>query len=164
MDTTLSEEEVMVRETARKFLEARCPTKLVRAMEKDEAGFPADLWREAAELGWQGLALPEQYGGSGLPMTYLGLVMHEVGRALAPLPLLSTVSAVAFIRTVSGRNRGSRSVKAQVRTVSPETTLGRISWHSAASPCAARVSAADTVLSSGNGASARPTSCITRPR
>ena len=72
MDTTLTEEEVMVRETARKFLEARCPTKLVRAMEKDEQGYPPDLWREAAELGWQGLALPEQYGGSGLPMTYLG--------------------------------------------------------------------------------------------
>jgi alkylation response protein AidB-like acyl-CoA dehydrogenase len=97
MDTTLSEEEVMIRETARKFLEARCPTKLVRAMEKDEKGYPADLWKEAAELGWQGLALPEQYGGSALPMTYLGLVMHEVGRALAPLPLLSTVSTALTI-------------------------------------------------------------------
>jgi alkylation response protein AidB-like acyl-CoA dehydrogenase len=97
MDTTLSEEEVMIRETARKFLEARCPTKLVRAMEKDEQGYPVDLWKEAAELGWQGLALPEQYGGSALPMTYLGLVMHEVGRALAPLPLLSTVSAALTI-------------------------------------------------------------------
>ena len=97
MDTTLTEEEVMVRGTARRFLEARCPTKLVRAMEKDEQGYPPDLWREAAELGWQGLALPEQYGGSGLPMTYLGLVMHEVGRALAPLPLLSTVAAALTV-------------------------------------------------------------------
>lgn len=97
MDTTLNEEEVMIRETARKFLEARCPTKLVRAMEKDEKGYPEDVWREAAELGWQGLALPEAYGGSALPMTYLGLVMHEVGRALAPLPLLSTVSAALTI-------------------------------------------------------------------
>lgn len=97
MDTTLSEEEVLIRETARKFLEAKCPTKLVRAMEKDERGYPADLWREAAELGWQGLALPEEYGGSALPLTYLGLVMHEVGRALAPLPLLSTVSAALTI-------------------------------------------------------------------
>ena len=97
MDTTLSEEEVLIRETARKFLEAKCPTKLVRAMEKDEKGYPADLWREAAELGWQGLALPEEYGGSALPLTYLGLVMHEAGRALAPLPLLSTVSAALTI-------------------------------------------------------------------
>ncbi len=93
MDTTLSEEEVMVRETARKFLETECPTKLVRAMEKDALGYPPALWRQAADLGWQGLALPEQYGGSGMPLTYMGLVMHEMGRALAPLPLLSTVPA-----------------------------------------------------------------------
>jgi len=91
MDTTLNEEEVMVRDSARKFLEAECSTKLVRAMEKDEKGYLPELWQKAAELGWQGLALPEEYGGSGMPLTYLGLVMQEVGRALAPLPLLSTV-------------------------------------------------------------------------
>ena len=91
MDTTLNEEEVMVRDSARKFLEAECPTTLVRAMEKDEKGYPPDLWRQAAELGWQGLALPEEYGGSEMSLTYLGLVLQEVGRALAPLPLLSTV-------------------------------------------------------------------------
>jgi alkylation response protein AidB-like acyl-CoA dehydrogenase len=120
MDTTLSEEEVMVRETARKFLEARCPTKLVRAMEKDEKGYPPDLWREAAELGWQGLALPEEYGGSGLPMTYLGLVMHEVGRALTPLPLLSTVATALTIAA-----HGDTALRQEVlpKVVSGETIL-----------------------------------------
>ena len=97
MDTTLSEEEVMIRESARKFLETHCPTKLVREMEKDAKGFPPALWRQAAELGWQGLALPEQYGGSAMPLTYLGLVLEEVGRALAPLPLHSTVVAALTI-------------------------------------------------------------------
>ena len=97
MDTTLSEEEVMVRETARKFLETQCPTKLVREMEKDATGYPPALWRQAADLGWQGLALPEQYGGSAMPLTYLGLVLEEVGRALAPLPLHSTVVAALTI-------------------------------------------------------------------
>lgn len=91
MDLTLGDEEVMVRETARKFLEAQCPTKLVRAMEKDAKGYSPELWRQAAELGWQGMALPERYGGSDLPLVYLGLVFEEVGRALAPLPLHSTV-------------------------------------------------------------------------
>ena len=102
MDTTLNEEEVMIRETARKFLEVECPPKLIRAMEKDDKGYPPELWRKAADLGWQGLALPEEYGGSGLPMTYLGLVMHEVGRALAPLPMLSTVSAALAIANHGG--------------------------------------------------------------
>ena len=103
MDTTLGEEEVMIRESARKFLELKCPTKLVRAMEKDEKGYPPDLWKEAAEMGWQGLALPEAYGGSALPMTYLGLVMQEVGRALAPLPLLSTVTAALTLAAYGGK-------------------------------------------------------------
>jgi len=97
MDTTLSEEEVMIRETARKFLEAHCPTKLVREMEKDAKGYPPALWKQAADLGWQGLALPEQYGGSAMPLTYMGLVLEEVGRALAPLPLHSTVVAALAV-------------------------------------------------------------------
>ncbi len=97
MDTTLSEEEVLIRETARKFLEAQCPTKLVREMEKDPLGYPPALWKQAAELGWQGLALPEKYGGSEMPLTYLGLVLEEVGRALAPLPLHSTVVAALAV-------------------------------------------------------------------
>ena len=99
MDTTLSEEEVLIRETARKFLESECPTRLVREMEKDPKGYPPALWKQAADLGWQGLALPEKYGGSEMPMTYLGLVLEEVGRALAPLPLHSTVvAALALAR------------------------------------------------------------------
>ena len=97
MDTTLSEEEVMVRETARKFLEAHCPTKLVREMEKDPKGYSPALWKQAADLGWQGLALPEKYGGSEMPMTYLGLVLEEAGRALAPLPLHCTVVAALAV-------------------------------------------------------------------
>ena len=97
MDTTLSEEEVLIRETARKFLETECPTRLVREMEKDPKGYPPALWKQAADLGWQGLALPEKYGGSEMPMTYLGLVLEEVGRALAPLPLHSTVVAALVL-------------------------------------------------------------------
>jgi alkylation response protein AidB-like acyl-CoA dehydrogenase len=99
MDTTLSEEEVMIRETARRFLETHCPTKLVREMEKDPKGYPPALWKQAADLGWQGLALPEEYGGSAMPLTYMGLVLEEVGRALAPLPLHCTaVAALAVAR------------------------------------------------------------------
>ncbi len=102
MDLTLGDEETMVRETARKFLEAHCPTKLVRAMEKDAKGYPPELWRQAAELGWQGMALPERYGGSDLPLVYLGLVFEEVGRALAPLPLHSTVVPALTLARAAG--------------------------------------------------------------
>lgn len=97
MDTLLTEEEEMVKKSAREFLEGECPTSLVRAMEGDPRGYPPDLWRGMANLGWCGLALPEQYGGQGLPLSYLGLVLEEVGRAMAPVPLHSTVVAALTI-------------------------------------------------------------------
>jgi alkylation response protein AidB-like acyl-CoA dehydrogenase len=97
MDLLLTEEEKMLRHTAREFLEAECPTSLVREMETDPKGYPPSLWRKTAELGWQGMALPEKYGGQDLPLVYLGLILEEAGRALAPLPLHSTVAAALTI-------------------------------------------------------------------
>ena len=97
MDVLLTEEEKMVRDSAREFFEAECSTTLVREMEIDPKGYPPALWRKAAELGWQGMALPEKYGGQDLPLLYLGLIFAEVGRAVAPLPLHSTVVAALTI-------------------------------------------------------------------
>lgn len=91
MDLLLSEEEVMLKNGAREFLEARCPPELARAMETDALGYSPELWREMADLGWQGLALPEQYSGQGLPLRYLGILLEEAGRAIAPVPLHSTM-------------------------------------------------------------------------
>ena len=97
MDVLLTEEEKMVRNSAREFLEAECSTTLVREMETDPKGYPPALWRKAAELGWQGMVLPEKYGGQDLPLVYLGLIFEEVGRAIAPLPIHSTVVAALTI-------------------------------------------------------------------
>ncbi len=97
MDVLLTEEEKMIRNSAREFFEAECSTTLVREMETDPKGYPPALWRKAAELGWQGMALPEKYGGQDLPLVYLGLIFEEAGRAVAPLPLHSTVVAALTI-------------------------------------------------------------------
>lgn len=97
MDLLLTDEEKMLRHTAREFLEAECPTSLVREMETDPKGYPPALWRKTAELGWQGMALPEKYGGQDLPLVYLGLILEEAGRAIAPLPLHSTVVAALTV-------------------------------------------------------------------
>jgi len=91
MDVIPNEEEQMVKNLAREFLEAECPPSLARNMEKDEKGYPPELWQKMAGLGWLGMSLPEQYGGQGLPLTYLGLIIEEVGRTIAPVPFLSTV-------------------------------------------------------------------------
>jgi len=97
MDILPSEEEQMLKNVAREFLETEISTAMVREMELDELGYPPSLWKQMADLGWLGLALPEQYGGQGLPLTYLGLILQEAGRVLAPVPLHSTMVAALTI-------------------------------------------------------------------
>jgi alkylation response protein AidB-like acyl-CoA dehydrogenase len=97
MDTLPNDDERMVADSAREFLDGECPTTLVREMENDALGYPPALWQKVAELGWQGLCLPESVGGSNMGLVYMGLVLREVGRALAPLPLHSTVTAALTI-------------------------------------------------------------------
>lgn len=91
MDVLPNEEEQMVKNLAREFLEAECPPRLAREMERDDLGYPPELWQKMADLGWLGISLPEEYGGQGLPLTYLGIITEEVGRAIAPVPFHSTV-------------------------------------------------------------------------
>ena len=97
MDILPSEEEQMLKNVAREFLETEISTAMVREMELDELGYPPALWKQMADLGWLGLALPEQYGGQELPLTYLGLIMQEAGRVLAPVPLHSTMVAALTV-------------------------------------------------------------------
>ena len=99
MDVLPNEEEQMVKNLAREFLEAECPPRLAREMEKDDLGYPPELWRKMADLGWLGISLPEEYGGQGLSLTYLGIILEEIGRAIAPVPLHSTaVPALTIAR------------------------------------------------------------------
>ena len=91
MDVLLTEEEKMVKNAAREILEVECSPSMAREMEVDDLGYPPGLWRQMADLGWLGLALPEQYGGQGLPLVYLGIILEELGRAIAPVPFHSTM-------------------------------------------------------------------------
>ena len=97
MDALPTEEELMLKNLAREFLEAECPPTLARAMETDALGYPPELWKKMAELGWFGLTLPEKYGGQGMPLTYLGVILEEAGRAIAPVPFHSTMATALTI-------------------------------------------------------------------
>ena len=100
MDVLPNEEEQMVKNLAREFLDAECPPRLARDMEKDDLGYPPELWRQMADLGWLGISVPERYGGQGLPLTYLGLIAEELGRAIAPVPFHSTMVAALTIAEI----------------------------------------------------------------
>jgi len=91
MDFELGEEQVMLKTSARDFLENECPKKLVRDMIEDEMGYSPELWKKMAELGWQGLVFPEKYGGSDMSFLDLSVLLEEMGRALVPGPFVPTV-------------------------------------------------------------------------
>ncbi len=108
MDLGLSEEQEMLRNFARDFLEKECPEQLVRDMEEDEKGYSPDLWKKMAEQGWQGLAIPDNYGGAGFNYMDLIILIEEFGRALVPGPFIpTTVAALAIMEA------GSDAQKAQ---------------------------------------------------
>jgi alkylation response protein AidB-like acyl-CoA dehydrogenase len=90
MDFAFSDEQEMLRSSARDFLTKECGSKVVRRMmDADDAHDPA-LWKKMASLGWTALGIPEQYGGAG---TFLDLivVLEECGRALLPGPFFATM-------------------------------------------------------------------------
>jgi len=91
MSLALTEEQELLRHTAREFVAGKSPLKRARALRDDATGFSRELWREMAQLGWAGIVLPETYGGAGMGYGELMVVAEELGRALAPEPLLSTV-------------------------------------------------------------------------
>jgi len=91
MDFTFSEEQELLRQSARRFLEKECTVSFVKQVADAEAGFGRRTWQRMAELGWTGILIPEDYGGMGLTFVELGVVLEEMGRALLPGPYISTV-------------------------------------------------------------------------
>jgi alkylation response protein AidB-like acyl-CoA dehydrogenase len=91
MDLGFNETQQMLKNSAREFLARECQHTLVRAMEEDEQGYSPGLWRQMVELGWTGLAFPEEYGGTGGNFLDLAVLLEEMGRALVPGPFFSTV-------------------------------------------------------------------------
>jgi alkylation response protein AidB-like acyl-CoA dehydrogenase len=86
-----SEELALLREAARSFIQEKAPTAHMRAVRDAHAeGFDRSLWAEMAALGWAGILVPEEYGGSTLGYVGIGVVLEEAGRTLAPSPLHST--------------------------------------------------------------------------
>jgi len=91
MDIGFTEEQELLRDTARKFLDSQCPTKFVREMMATDAAVTEEFWRRLADNGWLGITYPEDAGGSGLGLVDLVVLMEEIGRAVMPGPYLATV-------------------------------------------------------------------------
>ena len=90
MDFGLSEEQELLQQSAREFLARECPPEFVREVAKSDDGYPRALYAQIAQLGWTGLVVPEAYGGIGLGLLDLALLVEEMGRAVLPGPFFSS--------------------------------------------------------------------------
>jgi alkylation response protein AidB-like acyl-CoA dehydrogenase len=98
MNFGLAEEQQQLKDSARNFLSRECPTARVREIMSDEAGMPHGLYQQIANLGWNGLIVPEKFGGAGLGMLDMIVLLEESGYAALPGPFLfSSVLAAATL-------------------------------------------------------------------
>src|SRR3954471_2079483 len=108
MALVLSEEQSMLRDSARGLISDKAPVSHLRQLRdsKDPTGFSRELWKTFSEMGFSGLLVPEEFGGSGLGCVEAGVMMEEIGRTLMPSPFLSTA-----VLAVSALSRGGSAAQ-----------------------------------------------------
>ncbi len=96
---SFSDEQAMLLESARAFCADKSPVSAVRGLLEDERGYDPAVWQEMAELGWLGIAIPEEFGGSELGVGSVVPVVEATGRAMLSTPLIgTTLAAQAILR------------------------------------------------------------------
>jgi len=107
MDFGLSHEQVLLKDTIRRWLEAECPTTRVRAIMESPTGHDPTLWQGLAELGVAGLQIPVEHGGAGQELLDVALAAEELGRACMPGPFLACALATAAL--LASDNAGAQA-------------------------------------------------------
>lgn len=104
MALVLNEEQRLLAETAREFLQKQAPVSALRALRdsRDPLGYDATLWQQMAELGWASVILPEEFGGLDFGFSGLGVVLQESGRTLTASPLFATAVVGASALLLGG--------------------------------------------------------------
>jgi alkylation response protein AidB-like acyl-CoA dehydrogenase len=122
VDFAFSEEQEMLRRSAREFLAKECSPKVVRRLMESGDSYDAALWKKIADLGWTALGIPEQYGGVG---TFLDLVvvLEEAGRALLPGPFFSTMGLAVPVILEAGSEAQKKEALTVIASGSARATL-----------------------------------------
>src|SRR3979490_550797 len=122
MDFAFSEEQEMLRSSARDFLAKECSSKVVRKLMEATDAYDPGLWKKIAALGWTALGIPEQYGGVG---TFLDLVvvLEAAGRALLPGPFFATMGLAVPALIEAGTETQKKEVLTAIAQGSARATL-----------------------------------------
>jgi alkylation response protein AidB-like acyl-CoA dehydrogenase len=91
MNFAFSDEQEELRRYARRWLDERCPSPVVRRLMETEEGFDPDHWKDMAAMGWLGMAIPEAHGGAGFGFLEQVVLLEEMGKSVFPSPFFSTV-------------------------------------------------------------------------
>jgi len=151
MDIGFTEEQELLRDTARRFLESECNTQFVRRRMAEPAAVTDEFWQKLAEQGWLGIIYPEEEGGSGLGLVDLVVLMEEMGRAVMPGPFLSTVllggAAIGDAGTPAQRQQWLPQIAAGTAKAALAWTEPDLRWDAAGVTASAREAAAGFTLS-----------------
>ena len=107
MNFDFSDDQKLLRDQARKFLQDKCDRSVVRSiLEDNEQKYSKELWKDICEMGWTGTVIPEEYGGLGLGMLELCVIAEELGRSLAPIPFSSSIYLFAeFVKAYGSEDQ-----------------------------------------------------------
>ena len=97
MDLSLSDTQQLIQDSVRDFVRGACDRDALLKLDRDPAAIAGKLWPQMAELGWTGMAIPEQYGGTGNSMTDVAVLFEELGAGPVPAPLFSSAVLCARI-------------------------------------------------------------------
>ena len=134
MNFDFSDDQKMLRDQAHKFLSEKCTTKTVRKVFEGEHGYDKDLWKQIAEMGWHGTAIPEEFGGLGLGYLELCVIAEELGRALAPVPFSSTVYLFAEAILAAGTDEQKKKYRPKIASGELIGTFARSEGAGAVTP------------------------------
>ncbi|WP_316163661.1 acyl-CoA dehydrogenase family protein [Bradyrhizobium sp. SZCCHNRI20481] len=146
MNFDFSDDQKQLRDQARKFLAEKCPPKAVRVVLDGKEPYDRALWKGFAEMGFLGVAIPEEYGGAGAGHLELCVIAEEVGRALAPVPFSSTVYLAAEALMLAGSDAQKQTWLPKIASGEAIGTLALFEGTGNPSPKAINCEAANGVL------------------
>lgn len=126
MQFGLSESQEILKDNARKFFAGECPINHVRKLAETGSAYDADLWSKMAAQGFTGIIFPEQYGGMGMSVVDLILLMEEAGRALVPGPFFATVALAATVIDAVATDAQKKKYLAPICSGETRATLAEI--------------------------------------
>ncbi|MCG6207819.1 acyl-CoA/acyl-ACP dehydrogenase [Rhodopseudomonas sp. HC1] len=147
MNFDFSDDQKQLRDQARRFLAEKCPPKAVRAVLEGKADYDRELWKGLAEMGFLGVAIPEEFGGTGAGHLELCVIAEELGRALAPVPFASTVYLAAEALLIAGSDEQKQKWLPKISSGEAIGTLALFEGTGNPSPKAVQVTASNGKVS-----------------